>query len=774
MTGGAESANREGIAVPGAVIASKYTLLHLVGPAERGLWLARCAPGRVNTEPVVALQLVRTDADTPPEGMAAAFEAEMRQIARLERPNLSRLLDYGTDANGTMFATYEWPAAGRTLAQVIRDEWPLSKERISSIVLQLLAALESVHRAGFAHGDLGPWNIMLRGVPEQSSEQLVLHGLGLAVFAPFHFERSAPAHLTQITAEWVIGDPEYLAPEQLMGEPPGVASDLYGVGVLLFQLLTGSVPFSAETAYEVAFRQRFTLPEPPSTRVPVNSLLEAICLRALSKTPELRFHSAALMRNALLEARSMVERGTGLVRHSSPLAFERARTSLARVSRASIVPAFRAEVLSAGPVETKASPAPPPKRILAPLLIAGAVALTALIALPSFEEFSFESEPADGRGVESAPPKRVAATRMKPPEEHVVAIPLPPLAAEQSRARAEPVTLAQSVPASAAESEQPQSGPEPMAPVEVAIAPPHANEPPADAPRTSSPLADALRGDAPPVDGEPAGAPLGAATPTTSPHADETSLESKRAEAKRPASPATPRASPPRADVSRITSQRADASHGTASRADAARSGGQRADLPRAALPANEAPAPKQTSAAGTAQLVRVTPSMTVAQADMLLPMPSAAEVSAARTTAGLPPTAATAAPIPVKASTAPVAPQPSAAAAPHAFSVEFGQTVTSRGSVSKGALRGALNPEVLARCYRDAVAPVDAPAVLNATLELTTDLAGRVRVAQLRGSRLAPALVECVESHARRFRVREGDSGGAMQAAIALTFRAQ
>jgi hypothetical protein len=164
---------------------------------------------------------------------------------------------------------------------------------------------------------------------------------------------------------------------------------------------------------------------------------------------------------------------------------------------------------------------------------------------------------------------------------------------------------------------------------------------------------------------------------------------------------------------------------------------------------------------------------MTVAQADMLLPMPSAAEVSAARTIAGLPPTAA-AAPIPAKASTAPAAPQPSAATAPRSFSVEFGQTVTSRGSVSKGALRGALNPEVLARCYRDVVAAVDGPGVLNATLELTTDLSGRVRVAQLRGSRLAPALVDCVESHARRFRVREGDSGGAMQAAIALTFRAQ
>jgi serine/threonine-protein kinase len=201
---------------------------------------------------------------------------------------------------------------GKSLANVITDEWPLSDERIVSVLSQALAALARAHEMAIIHRDLKPENIML--LPETNDEGHAIEHVkvcdfGVAKFVedgppeepPVPTARTSSSTQTTLTAHGMtVGTPAYMSPEQALGDRTDARSDLYQIGVILFQLLTRRLPFEANTTIKVMLKQVEEPPPMPSEVAKgVNPRLEAICLRALKKKAEHRYQSAREMRAEL-------------------------------------------------------------------------------------------------------------------------------------------------------------------------------------------------------------------------------------------------------------------------------------------------------------------------------------------------------------------------------------------------------------------------------------------------------------------------------------------
>jgi eukaryotic-like serine/threonine-protein kinase len=219
-------------------------------------------------------------------GFVARFEREARHAARLSHPRLVTVFDCGID-NGTAFIVMEL-VAGRTLRQVLDDAGTLPPAQAAGIAAAVCEGLEVAHAAGLVHRDIKPANIVVSG-----GEVKVLD-FGIA-------RAEGTAGLTRTQA--VLGTAAYLSPEQASGRPAGPQSDLYSLGCVLFEMLTGQPPFTADSAVGLAYRQVHEDPGPPSARRPgVPAQLDGITARLLAKDPAARPPSAAAARAGLLAA----------------------------------------------------------------------------------------------------------------------------------------------------------------------------------------------------------------------------------------------------------------------------------------------------------------------------------------------------------------------------------------------------------------------------------------------------------------------------------------
>jgi serine/threonine protein kinase len=310
----------------GAIIANKYTILRPEAGVMSGLFVGR----ETGVESLRSVWVHDPLHTLDPQG--ELFLAELTKVAQLEHPQLRKVLDFGRDASGVLYAVYE-PLELRNLADVVDQDWPLPDERVVWLIAQLLAALEVAHVAEIAHGDLRPENILVRASGSTSqAEEILVCGLGLAGAERYTFPDRASRPHVQL-AEWVVGTPPYAAPEQLRGQPHDARSDVYGAGLLLFQLLTRTVPFFAANDMDTAWMQCFTPPPPPSGYGHVSPALEAICLKALAKTPDVRYQSANEMRGALLAAQ----------------AHRNSQSSSRRLSRTSMTPSAPPSARSSSP-----------------------------------------------------------------------------------------------------------------------------------------------------------------------------------------------------------------------------------------------------------------------------------------------------------------------------------------------------------------------------------------------------------------------------------------
>src|SRR6202167_1585152 len=204
------------------------------------------------------------------------FRREASSAAGLSHPHVVAIFDRG-EWDGTYYIAMEY-LPGRSLKTVVRERGPLDPVSAIDIVIQILRAARSAHRRGVIHRDLKPHNVIL-------DEE------GRARVTDFGIARAGASDMT-LTGS-IMGTAQYLSPEQAQGYAVSDASDLYSVGVILYELLTGVVPFEGESAVAIAFKQVSATPRPPSELNPaLPPSLDAVVLRALAKDPAQRYADA--------------------------------------------------------------------------------------------------------------------------------------------------------------------------------------------------------------------------------------------------------------------------------------------------------------------------------------------------------------------------------------------------------------------------------------------------------------------------------------------------
>ncbi|MBL0220881.1 MAG: serine/threonine protein kinase [Myxococcales bacterium] len=216
------------------------------------------------------------------------FEREARAIARLDHPGCVRVFDYGEDDRGVQFIAMEL-VDGPTLHAAMGGD-VLSVPRALHVAKAVLSALAHAHGQGVIHRDVKPENIMFS---TRSAFRVVLIDFGLASL------RDAPA-LTG--SGMAMGSPSYIAPERLLGQAHDARSDLYAVGVVLYEMISGIRPFLGATPQEIMANVLARPPRPLRALVPdVSSALDAVIRRALAKDPARRFADAEEMLSALTD-----------------------------------------------------------------------------------------------------------------------------------------------------------------------------------------------------------------------------------------------------------------------------------------------------------------------------------------------------------------------------------------------------------------------------------------------------------------------------------------
>src|SRR5437660_7330530 len=235
------------------------------------------------------------------------FRREAKKAASLSHPNIVSIYDRG-EAEGTYYIAMEH-LDGRSLKELIVARGPAPVHVAIDYARQILAAIRFAHRHGIVHRDIKPHNVL---VDAEGSLKVTDFGIARA---------GASSQMTE--AGSIIGTAQYLSPEQAKGAPVDQTSDLYSVGVVLYELLTGVVPFSGDTPVEIAMKHLSAVPEGPSAQrgeIPRN--LDLVILRALAKDPSDRYQSAEEM-DADLER---VQRGAAV----SPATEEAATAIISR------------------------------------------------------------------------------------------------------------------------------------------------------------------------------------------------------------------------------------------------------------------------------------------------------------------------------------------------------------------------------------------------------------------------------------------------------------
>ena len=259
----------------GTIFAGRYRLERRLGSGGMAdVWLAE--DQELGRKVAIKILHERYANDTQ---FVERFRREATHAAGLSHPNVVSIFDRGA-AEGSYFIVMEY-VEGRTLKELIVTRGPCPVPVAISYVRQVLAALRYAHRNGIVHRDIKPHNV------------LVDHE-GRVKVADFGIARAGSSQMTE--AGSIIGTAQYLSPEQARGAPVDESSDLYSTGIVLYELLTGKVPFTGETPVEIAMKHLSQVPPAPSTiRSEISRDLDLVVLRALAKEPADRYRSAKEM-----------------------------------------------------------------------------------------------------------------------------------------------------------------------------------------------------------------------------------------------------------------------------------------------------------------------------------------------------------------------------------------------------------------------------------------------------------------------------------------------
>ena len=294
----------------GSVVDGRYKVLRKIGSGGMAdVWLAE----DTHLQRQVALKVLHTRFAQDRE-FVERFRREAESAAGLHHPNIVSVFDRG-DVEGTYYIAMQY-LEGRSLKQLI--DVGLTPEQAVYLIRQVLEGARFAHRNGVVHRDLKPHNV-------------IVDDEGKAVVTDFGIARAGVSEITQTGS--VMGTPHYLSPEQAQGEDVTPVSDLYSIGVMLYEALAGRVPFEGESAVAVAMKQVSQAPQRPSSINPqVSPALDAVVMRALEKSPGDRFQNADAFIAALDNA---LKAGDELARRDRRLrpAASRGRRALPRPRR---------------------------------------------------------------------------------------------------------------------------------------------------------------------------------------------------------------------------------------------------------------------------------------------------------------------------------------------------------------------------------------------------------------------------------------------------------
>jgi formylglycine-generating enzyme required for sulfatase activity/Tfp pilus assembly protein PilF/tRNA A-37 threonylcarbamoyl transferase component Bud32 len=225
---------------------------------------------------------------TEDESFVGRFSQEARTLARLEHPHILPVYDYG-EQEGITYLVMRYVEAG-TLKDLIAREGPIDVKEAARIVGQVADALDCGHSQGVIHRDIKPSNVL---IDQYGNTFLTDFGIAKLVAETAHFTATGA----------VIGTPAYMSPEQGMGDPVDARSDIYSLGVVLYQLVTGRVPFQAETPLAVLLKHlNAPLPPPRQIRPDLPAAVERVILKALAKSPDDRYQTVREFMAALAQA----------------------------------------------------------------------------------------------------------------------------------------------------------------------------------------------------------------------------------------------------------------------------------------------------------------------------------------------------------------------------------------------------------------------------------------------------------------------------------------
>src|SRR5436305_11723148 len=221
------------------------------------------------------------------------FRREASAAAGLQHPNVVGVFDRG-EYDGTYYIAMEH-LPGRTLKELIRAEAPLPQERAIDIAVQILQAASFAHRHGVVHRDFKPHNVIVA-----NDDRLKVTDFGIA--------RAGASEMTETGS--IMGTAQYLSPEQAQGQRVGAASDIYSIGVILYEMLAGHVPFAGDSAVSIALKHVSEEPPPlRALRPKLDPVLEQVVMRALAKDPAQRWPDADQFIAALEHARASIRSG---------------------------------------------------------------------------------------------------------------------------------------------------------------------------------------------------------------------------------------------------------------------------------------------------------------------------------------------------------------------------------------------------------------------------------------------------------------------------------
>jgi serine/threonine-protein kinase len=265
----------------GKEIAGRYRILAKLGEGGMG---AVYRGEQISLRRAVAVKLLRAELSAN-QVLLRRFSAEAEAVAKLSHPNTVNVYDFGQDTDGSLFIAMEL-IEGRSLRSAIANEGPFPPQRALHIAAQVAASLADAHAHAIVHRDLKPDNVMLQ---DRGRQKDVVRVLDFGIAKLRDDSRATQQAMTQ--AGDMLGTPQYMAPEQIKGEAIDGRTDVYALGCMLYEMVTGRMPFEAPTIMAMLSKHLIEAPVPPSQRRPdlgLSPALDQLVLAAMAKDPARR------------------------------------------------------------------------------------------------------------------------------------------------------------------------------------------------------------------------------------------------------------------------------------------------------------------------------------------------------------------------------------------------------------------------------------------------------------------------------------------------------